>query len=310
MKALQTGGGQPPRPTELDFVNDAVGRLPPGSSPQAIKMTRDGAQAQFGVLTKTMTEMGDNTLTDAQRWLSQNPGATVAQLPADLRDRINQYAPANMAKLEEYSKTLGRGDVVTNRGRYDDIVTHMDLYAKMGPGAWNQILQTELSQRDAAHLSQRRADFINGKTSDTADGFNSAAVNRAVNENLLAMKLPTITPKNDPETAERIGGIRMWVDQSIADAQHGLGRKMTPVEIHDYVNKLAHLSAGFTNTGIFGGQSTSSQTVMSMTVKDLPDGAYQGLKQDLIAGGNKAPTDTDILNRYRELHVRGQVAAR
>jgi hypothetical protein len=42
--------------------------------------------------------------------------------------------------------------------------------------------------------------------------------------------------------------------------------------------------------------------MMGMTVKDLPAGAYDGLKQDLIRSGNSAPTDRDILTQYWSLH--------
>lgn len=291
-----------PRTTELDFVNSALAKLPDGSPPQLIKMTRDAATSQFGVINKSLDEQGNNAVSAAQRWLSSTPNATVEQMPAALMDQVKQYAPGKIDDLYKFAKTMGRGDVVTNNGRYNDIVSNMGDYAKMSDAGWNQ-MQTELSGTDFKRLSQERANYLNGKTTDTSEGLNRAAVTRTLNENLSTLQIPVNTGK-DTDAAARVGGIRKFVDQSIFDAQAGLGRKMTPDEINDHINGLFSTNVQFKNT-VFGfdtGGSTS-QNLMSMTLKDLPSGAADGLRTALAKQGNKAPTDTDILNLYRKIHV-------
>ena len=297
------GGGQPPRPTELDFVNNALAALPPGSPPQVTKMTRDQAVAQFGVINKSINEQGDNVVAQAQRLLSGSPNMTVEQLPPAILDSMRQYAPGKIDDLYKYAKALGRGDVVTNNSRYNDIVSHLSDYAKVSDPAWN-MMQTELSQTDFRRLSQQRADLQNGKTNDTSEGMNRAAISRALNENLATLKIPTAVGK-DADAGERLGGIRKFVDQSILDAQQGSGKKLTPAEIVDHVNGLFSSSVEFKNT-LFGVATggTSAQNLMSMRLGDLPSGAAEGLRTALVKQGNKAPSDTDVLNLYRKLHVK------
>lgn len=297
------GGGQPPRPTELEFVNNALGALPPGSPPQAMKMTRDQAVAQFGVINKSINEQGDNVVAQAQRLLSGSPNMTVEQLPPAILDSMRQYAPGKIDDLYKYATALGRGDVVTNNSRYNDIVSHMGDYAKLSDPAWN-MMQTELSQTVFRRLSQQRADLQNGKTNDTSEGMNRAAISRALNENLATLKIPTAVGK-DADAGERLGGIRKFVDQSILDAQQGSGKKLTPAEIVDHVNGLFSSSVEFKNT-LFGVATggTSAQNLMSMKLGDLPSGAADGLRTALVKQGNKAPSDTDVLNLYRKLHVK------
>jgi soluble lytic murein transglycosylase len=293
-----------PRPTELDFVNTALGSLPPGAPPQVVQMTRAAAVSQFGVISKSMTETGDNATRAGRQWILGNVGTPIDQMPADIRDPIVRFAPENfggIGGLESLSKAMQKGDVVTNNGRYNDIVGHMDQYAKMSDTAWGG-LQTELDGATFRRLSKDRADYMTGKTTDTSENLNRAAVNRTLNQNLETLKIPTNVGK-DADGAARLGGIRKFVDQSILDAQQGTGKKLTPGEIVDHINGLFSTSVDFKNTLWYGGTETGSQNLMSMQLKDLPDGAAPQLRQALVQNGNKAPSDADVLNLYRKLHA-------
>lgn len=301
-KLLSGAAPVAPRPTELDFVNTALSQLPPGAAPQVVKMTREAAVTQFGVINKSLDEQGNNALAAAQRWINSNVGTPVDQMPADLRDAVNQFKPGQMGELDKLSKQLQRGDVVTNNGRYNDIVTNMDQYAKMSNPNWD-MLQTELSQSDFRALSKQRATYLNGGNDASAEGLNRAQVNRSLNQGLASLGIPTTPPKGDEAAATRLGGIRSFVDQSIFDAQKAQGKKLTPEEINDHIHKLFATDVNFKNTLWYGGTSESSTKLMTMQLGDLPDGAADGIKQALIAKGNKAPTDTDILNLYRRMHV-------
>ncbi len=301
---LSSNTGVAPRPTELDFVNSALLALPPGSPPQVINMTRQHATAQFGILDKSYKEQGQQALSAVQNWLFTNSsrGVTLSDVPPALMDPVMRFAPGDARNLEAFSKAIQKGDTITNNGRYNDIVTNMTDYAKMSDAGWNQ-MQTQLSAFDFRHLSKERANFINGNTSDTSESLNRAAVTRSLNENLATLKIPTATGK-DLDAGERIGGIRKFVDQSILDAQQGTGKKMTQAEIVGHVNGLFSTSVDFRNT-LFGMTTgSSSENLMSMTLKDLPTGAADGLRAALVKQGNKAPSDTDVLNLYRKMHVK------
>ena len=304
--ALQGTGPVAARPTELDFVNNVLAQLPAGTPPMAVKMAHEQAQAQFAVINKSINEKGQQALSAVQNWLWQNKdnGGGVATVPPSLMGPLMQYAPGDARNLEAFSKTIQRGDVVTNLGRYNDITSNMETYAKMGEGSWN-MLQTELAPSDFKHLSKQRADYINGGTDASVGGINSARVTRSLNEALAALKIPTQegSPlgKIDPE---RLGGIRAFVDRSIFDQQKAIGKKLTPEQIDDHIHQLFAIDVNFKNTLWYGGTGAdTSQKLMAMQIGDLPSGAAEGIRKSLVAMGNKAPTDTDVLNLYRKLHA-------
>lgn len=294
-------GGVGARPTELDFVNAALAKLPEGAHPQLVKMTREAAISQFGVINKTLNEQGDAALANAQRIIASNPGMTVEKLPPGILDAVRQYAPGKVDDLYRFSKALERGDTTTNLGRYNDIVTNMDQYANLSDAAWN-MLQSELSPSDFKHLSKERATYQNSAPDESVQGLNRAAVNRVLNQNLAVMHIPT-NPGKDESARERLGGIQQFVDQSVLEAQRALGKKMTPAELEQHINQLFAADVTFRHSVLGYTTGTSSQKLMAMQIKDLPDGAYEGIKADLVASGNAAPSDTDILNVYRRLHA-------
>lgn len=295
-----------PRQTEMEFVSGALARLGPNATPQAIEYTTTHATTAFGRINKSITEQGQQAMSNVQKWLFDNKDsdkAGVANVPPELMDPVMKFAPGDAYRLEGFSKAVQRGDVVTNGGLYNDIVTNMDQYAKMSPSAWN-MLQTQLSATNFRELSKQRALILNGGTDTSAEGINSARVTRSLNENLASLKIPTSkgTSLGVPDP-ERLGGIRQFVDRSIFDAQKASGQKMTADQIDQHIHQLFASDVSFKTT-LFGVPTGSSSTkLMTMGLSDLPTGAADGLKKSLIASGNKAPTDTDVLNLYRKLHV-------
>ncbi len=307
MKSLNGNSSFAPRTTELDFVNSALAALPANAPPQVVKMAREQAVTQFGVINKSLNEQGDNALAAAQNWITNHKGGTLDQMPPDMLDAVKRYAPGKYDDLDTFSKRVQRGDVVTNNGRYNDIVTNMADYAKMPNASWN-LLQNELSSSNFQTLSRQRADFINGGADKSAETLNRAMVNRALDQGLAGLRISTSIAGLKGEAAEsvkeRIGGIRSYVDTSIFDAQKAVGRKLLPDEIQAHIHNLFATDVTFKNTLWYGGQGAdSSQKLMGMQMKDLPDGAATGLTKSLIASGNKSPTSNDILNLYRKLHA-------
>jgi hypothetical protein len=74
---------------------------------------------------------------------------------------------------------------------------------------------------------------------------------------------------------------------------------MTPQEIEQHVDTLFSKSVTF--KGLLWGSST--ENLMGMQFKDLPSGAADQLRQVLVKKGNLNPTNNDILNLYRRIHV-------
>lgn len=296
--------GRVERPTELQFVNSALSKLPPGASPQLVQMTREHATQQFDVVDKSFREQGDHALGAVQQWLYANrgQGATVADVPQTLMDDVLRFAPGDAGRpLESFSKALQRGDVVTNEGRYNDIVSNPAQYFRLPTPSWD-MLQTELSPSTFQQLSKRRAEWLNGTGDDSPNGLDHTSISRVLNDRLSSAGLPTTAKLGTPE-AKWLGATKLYVDQSIQQTQYSSGKRLTPGDIEAHIDGLFSKSVQFRNT-VFGiPTGTSTQNLMSMQVKDLPSGAYEGIKKALIAHGNAAPDDGTILNVYRNLHA-------
>lgn len=305
MKALGSTGNIAPRPTESDFVTAALGNLPPGAAPQLVMKTREQAVQQFTMINKSLNEQGENAVAAAQRWIMSSPGVDINQMPASLRDSVNQYAPGKYDDLVRYSRTLAKGDVVTNLGRYNDIVTNMPAYAAMTDSAWT-MMQTQLAPPQFEQLSKERANYINGKSDTSPQALNTPAVNQALKTRMEALQLPTSAPPTDLTTRAAIGGTQQFVRNYLLSAQQHEGKKFTPAEIEDRMDRLFATDVGFKTSFLGIPTGSTAQPLMAMGYSDLPDGAADQIKQRLVNEGNRAPTQTDILNRYRLVKSSGQ----
>jgi soluble lytic murein transglycosylase len=294
---LQSNGGAAPRPTELDFVNTALGHLPADASPQAIKLTREQAVTQFAIINKSLNEAGDNSVRAAQQWLAQNNG-NFAALPPSLRDSVTQNAPGKLDDLIEYARKLGKGENQSDLVLYNRLAAHPDEMAALSDAQF-EMLRAKLSQADFKHFSNERSNYINGKTDESAGGINSSALRTALNARLESLQInPTPGPK-DTAGRERIGGIQQFVRNSVFAAQQQAGKKFTAAEIDAHLDTLFSKDVTFRTTrlGIFS--STKPENLMSMQVDDIPQDSLQQLRQAFAARGKASPTNTDLLNAYR-----------
>lgn len=298
--SLQASGGQPPKPTELEFVNNALSALPPGSPPDVVKMTRDQATAQFGIITKTMTETGNNAVSEAQRWLASN-GGQYSMMPASLRDSVTRFAPDKADDLLKYAEHFAKPvESKTDLVLYNRLESHPEEMVKMTDPQFES-LRPYLSIADFKYFSKQRQHALNDTTEDSAQGINSAAVKAALTPRLESLGISTTPGTKDTAGRERLGGVQQFVRESIFSAQQQEGKKFTPAEVEKHIDSLFSKSVTFRNS-LWGG--TSSQPLMQLQIGDLPSGAADGLRNSLIASGNKAPTNTDILNLYRRVHVK------
>lgn len=295
------GQGAVQRPTEGDFVNAALGRLPPGAAPQVVKMTREAAVTQFGVINKTLAEQGENALRAGQNWIATNPGIPIDQMPPALRDPINQYTPDKWVEMEHLSKALQRGDTVTDLALYNRMAAHPEELGRLSDSQF-EMLRSKLAPADFKHFANERSNWINGKTDDSAGGINSKAVNTTLNEKLAQLQIDSAPKPTDLAGRERVGAIQQFVRNSIFDAQRQAGKKFTPGEIDDHINGLFAKDASF-RTYMFGSVplpfTSESQPIMSMQVGDIPSDQSDAIKAALAKLGKTNPSNTDILNTYR-----------
>lgn len=299
MQALQGDGGI--APTELDFVQGALAALPPGAPPQVVQLTRERAMQQYTLLNKSMSDTADAALANAQRWLASNQGATVDQMPPSLIDPLKQYAPGKLDDLMKYAAAIGRNETKTDLVLYNRLAAHPDEMARMSDAQFES-LRAHLAPSDFKHFATERQQALSGTGTTGAGSINNEAMNAALTTRLQSLGINPSPAGKDTDGQARVGGIRQFVRDDLFRAQQQLGRKLTPEEVEQHIDKLFATSVSFRNS-LWG--NTSTETLLAMQVGDLPAGAYDGLKAALVQSGRANPTDNDILNLYRKLHTRG-----
>lgn len=301
MRALGSGEA-PTAPTELDFVNKAVASLPPGAPAQAVEITRQHATQQWGILQKSMHEKADAALASAQRFIATNPGATVDQVPSATLDVLRQFAPGKLDDLMKYVAAVNKPEALkTDLRLYNRLEAHPEELVRMTDPQFES-LRAHLEPADFKHFARQRAEATAGTSSTGFEALNTGAMKAALESRLTSLGIPANPKASDTAAQERLGGIKQFVRNSIFDGQRAIGRKFTPEEVEQHIDKL--FTASVELPGLLWG--TNVQNLMAMALGDLPSGSEEGLRQALIDAGNKKPTDTDILNLYRKLNIRGQ----
>lgn len=117
-KAFAQGAGRPQAPTELEFVQSAVGRLPAGATAQQVAMTQTQAERQYTLIEKDKKQREDAGFLAAQDALVRN-GGNMAALPASIREAI----PAN--RWDDILAFAGK------TGKGVPIETDWDLYSQL-----------------------------------------------------------------------------------------------------------------------------------------------------------------------------------
>ncbi len=300
MQALGSGAS-PQAPTELDFVNRAVAALPPGAPAQAVELTRAKASQQWGLLSKSMTEKADAALASAQRFIASNPGATLDQVPAATLDALRQFGPGKLDDLTRYAASIHKPESLkTDLRLYNRLEANPEELARMTDAQFES-LRVHMEPQDFKYFSRQRAEAIAGTSNTGAEAINSSAMKAALESRLTSLEIPTSPKASDTAAQERLGGIKQFVRSSLFEAQRAAGRKFTPEEVETHIDKL--FTSSVEMSGVLWG--TNTRNLMSMQIGDLPSGAEDGLRQALVAAGNKKPTNTDILNLYRKINTRG-----
>ena len=306
MAKLGAGGGAQPFPTESQFVQSALDTLGDNPRIEQVRLTREQAVAQYAMLDKSRKEQGEQAVTAAQQGLIAN-GGNFAALSPDIKAAVARYAPDKYENLQGYAAKIANPVSIDNLAAYNQAVAHPEALAKMPDTEFENFITQNFTQSTARALVKERQDQLSETPDLSTQGINRPAVNRAVNNAMVALGIPIAASKGKTfgqAEQERVGGIRAFVDQSIFDVQRQTGQKMTPEQIQQHVAKLFATDVTFKNTLWYGGRGDdTSQKLMAMQLSDLPSGAEAGIRQSLIADGNKSPTNTDILNQYRRLHT-------
>lgn len=286
--ALGTGGGKPVRPSELEFVNAAVGQLPAGSSPRLIGKTRQQAEQQFVLISKALKDADDRNVVAAMQ-AGEQVGWRFSSLPPSVRGAI---PPEKIDDVMGYYQKRFKGDDVTNPAVYQRL-SDPSVLTRLSD---NELfmLKRELSETDFKKFANERAGLLSPKPEQHPGSLGSASIKTAVDENLRVLKIDP-TPKDDGgNDAARIGGIRKYVDDEITRAQALAGKKFNDAEVRTEVGKIFARQGSISS---WIGKDTAAQ-LLTMRAGDIPSKVIDKLKGDFAARGIDSPTDAQLLGAY------------
>lgn len=297
-----SGGGAPQAPTEQEFIDSAVAQLGANPSPQAVKLTRQAAAQQFGVIEKSVKAQGESAVADAMRELQTN-GGRVDLLPLAMRSRI---PPKELDNLYQYASRIAKGDDRTSEWLYAKLSSSPQQLGAMSDDQF-YALRKELSEADFKHFAQERAK-AQGKTmpdAKAAGDLNSQGIKSALDQRLRVLGVDP-TPKDDGgKDAARVGAIRQFVDQYFYAAQREAGKKFTDAEVS------AHLDGLFAKNVTFKGFfSDSSGPMLTMKASDIPGVDKDNLKAAMKKIGISDPTDAQLLGAYWTLQTQRKAPAK
>lgn len=293
---FNAGGGSGPMPTELEFVQSAIDRLPATRTPELVKLMRDAAEHQYKLIVGARKQYADQAESDVQQALIAN-GGDFAGLSLGLKTNLARLDPQAYSRVQDFAKKVG-GVAETNLAAYSAAVAHPEELAKMPEAVFLDFAKRNFTETDGKQVADLRASVINGKVADTVDSINSPVINALLEERLPSLGIDAKPKRDDTKANARVGAIQKYIRDDILAQQQHLGRKMTPKEIGDRVDALFLKNVEFRNT-LFGIEYGKSQErMLSLTPADLPSETRKGIEAAFAARGVTNPTDSDIMQAY------------
>ncbi|MDR5772077.1 MULTISPECIES: transglycosylase SLT domain-containing protein [unclassified Caballeronia] len=297
------------RPSKLDVINAVRADPVLQQKPEWMQHAVTQAGQQYDEQTEAIKQQDASNLAGVFRTLASNRGNINAVSPADLA-KVN---PDDLPKVMSYAKQMNEGVNTTNTALYQTYITSPNIMSKMSNDQW-QTQAPNFSEGDFKHLTQIRADLINGTGTNSPNSLNTGAMTQTLNQRLTMIGInpsPSLTGlSKDVEGAERVGAIRQFVTNSILDAQKEAGKKFSESEITDHIDGLFTKSLTFRNQLVIGPLSfqraDSTVNMMQMTKDQIPDDVLPLLKSDFAKRGVPNPTNGQLLGAYWTMKTMSQ----
>lgn len=294
MREFEAGKGQNTRPTlqEIDEQLRADPRL--ADNPARYRIAREEAERQFNEQTKAIKQREEEAVATAMRGIVEN-GGRYSDLPVSVRAAL---PPKEIDNVIGFAQKIAKGDDTTSLWLYNKMAGNPDALARMSDNEF-YALRRELSEADFKHFAQERAKRAGNAPGGNGPGdLNSQGIKQSLDERLRVLGIDP-TPKDDGgKDAQRVGGIRKFVNDYFLAAQREAGKKFTDAEVVQHVDQLFARNATF--RGFF---SNSSGSMLSMKAGDIPSSDKAAIEAAFKRQGVDNPTDAQILDIYWKRQV-------
>lgn len=293
MAAYAAGQGQPARATLADIEERLRSDPRVANNPERLKLARIEAERQHNVQTAALKQRDDEAYATAVRGLYEN-GGRFSDLPVSVRANI---PPEKLTSVMSAAERIAKGDDSTSLWLYNKLTNNPDELARLSDDEF-YALRTSLSEGDFKHFSNERAKRTGAVPSSNGPGdLNSQAIKQGLDTRLRMMGADP-TPKDGGKDAERIGGMRQFVDRYFIAAQREAGKKFNDAEVEQHLDSLF-----MKNATVKGWFSSSSVPMLSMKPGDIDSATRDNIKAAYKRAGIDNPTDSQILTAFWNLKV-------
>lgn len=287
MTAFNAGGGTPSHISYADIDNALTSNPDLVSSPGALAAARQEAERLYKFNTQARKDQADQALGGAYKELLSNGGSFVGLSPSTRAS----LQPEDIPKVMDFAKKIAKGDDTTDLRAYQKLSDPSYLNS-LSDGDFYRY-RAVLSDGDFKHFSGERAKAQGTLTGANGPGdLNTGAIKSGLDQRLQMIGVNS-SPKNGSDDAQRLGGIRQFVDQYMLTAQRESGKKFTDAEVSQ---RLDHLFA--TNETVKGWFSDSSKPMLAMNVGDIDSSTRDQIRAAYAKRGVTNPTDTQVLSLY------------
>ncbi len=238
--ALAAGEGRNQAPTLADLQAQAVKRLGPAATPNAIKLVTAHVADQYEVQQKAVKQRSEEAVAEAYRQVLG--GTKYADLPLDVQSNLAAFAPDKADSVKAFGEKLAKQPdfATTPKGweTYYKLMSNRDLLRSVNLMA----LRPELGDSEFKQLTERQ-------NTQAAPGTKTTAVRGAGDILSQYMKEAGIdpTPKDgDKEAAIKVGKIWSAYDQRVAAFEEQAGHKASTLDLEKIAGRM------FTQVGVKG----------------------------------------------------------
>lgn len=289
MREYESGEGVPTRPTFQEIDQKLRENPLISGNPARYKIAREEAMRQYTDQTNAIKAREDESVANAMRGLVSN-GGRYSELPISIRSAV---PPKEVDNLISFGQKIAKGDDTTSLWLYSKLSNNPDYLRSLSDNDFYR-LRRELSEADFKHFTHERAKLTGAAPgANSPADLNTQAIKQTLDERLRVLGVDP-TPKDDGGSdAQRVGGIRKFVNDYFISAQSEAGKKFNDAEVAAHLDKLFAR-----NTTLRGFFTDKSGPMLTMKIGDLPSDVKNEIRAAYKRQGVDNPTDTQILDIY------------
>jgi|GEM_PF-1676301 soluble lytic murein transglycosylase len=238
--ALAAGEGRNTAPTLAELQRQAVNKLGPAATPNAVKLVTAHVADQFEVQQKAVKQRSDEAVAEAYRQVLA--GVKFADLPLDVQSNLAAFAPEKADDVKGFSEKLAKNPdyETTSRGweTYYKLMSNRELLRSVNLLTF----RPELGDSEFKQLAERQ-------NTQAAPGTKTTAVRGAgdiLNQFMREAGIDPTPKDGDRDGAIKVGKIWSAYDQRVTEFEGRAGHKASTRELEQIAGKM------FTQVGVKG----------------------------------------------------------